>query len=107
MSAARLYRVILPVADIESAEQFYATLLGRAGARVSPGRHYFACGDITLALYCPAADGDRRVPHPNFDHIYFAVDDLEAFHRRAEGLGSLSIERAVRSPESSSTLPAR
>lgn len=90
MSAARLYRVIMPVADLDPARHFYATLLAQDGMRVSPGRHYFRCGDVTLALYSPAADGDDREPHPNFDHVYFAVDDLDAVYRRAEELGGLS-----------------
>jgi catechol 2,3-dioxygenase-like lactoylglutathione lyase family enzyme len=88
----RLYRVIVPVDDVESAAHFYSTLFGQPGARVSPGRHYFACGDVTLALYSPKADGDRRDPRPNFDHVYFAVDDLDEVHRRAEQLGGLSME---------------
>jgi catechol 2,3-dioxygenase-like lactoylglutathione lyase family enzyme len=93
MSMMRLYRVIVPVGDLEPAVQFYATLFGQPGARVSPGRHYFSCGDVTLALYSPRADGDARDPHPNFDHVYFAVDDLDEVYRRAERLGGLSTER--------------
>jgi uncharacterized protein YndB with AHSA1/START domain len=92
MVPIRLYRVIIPVADLESARHFYATLLDQTGARVSAGRHYFSCGGVTLALYCPSADGDDRHPHSNFDHVYFAVEDLEAVHRRAEILGGLSAE---------------
>jgi predicted enzyme related to lactoylglutathione lyase/uncharacterized protein YndB with AHSA1/START domain len=92
MSSIRLYRVIIPVADLETAQHFYGALLDQAGARVSPGRYYFTCGDVTLALYSPGADGDDRQPHPNFDHIYLAVDDLEASFRRAEILGGLSAE---------------
>ena len=90
MSMMRLYRVILPVDDVEAAARFYSTLFDQSGVRVSPGRHYFACGDVTLALYCPRADGDERNPRPNFDHVYFAVDDLEGVYRRAERLGGLS-----------------
>jgi len=90
MSTIRLFRVILPVDDVESAARFYATLFGQPGARVSPGRHYFSCGDVTLALYSPMADGDSSEPRANFDHVYFAVDDLETFHRRAHELGALS-----------------
>jgi catechol 2,3-dioxygenase-like lactoylglutathione lyase family enzyme len=92
MSTIRLYRVILPVGDLESARRFYATLLERAGVRVSPGRHYFTCGDVTLALYNPKADGDENNPRPNFDHLYFAVEDLDAVYMRAEQLGGLSTE---------------
>ena len=92
MSTMRLYRVIVPVDDVESSALFYSTLFGQQGARVSPGRHYFVCGDVTLALYSPKADGDRRDPRPNFDHVYFAVEDLEEVHRRAERLGGLSMD---------------
>ncbi len=90
--APRLYRVILPTDHIETAADYYASLLAQAGIRVSPGRHYFACGDVTLALYCPTADGDHRSPRPNFEHVYFAVDDLEDHFRRAQALGGLSSE---------------
>ena len=86
----RLYRVILPVDEIEPAARFYAELLGQAGMRVSGGRHYFRCGDVTLALYSPKGDGDTRTPRPNFDHVYFAVDDLEDVYRRAQTLGGLA-----------------
>jgi catechol 2,3-dioxygenase-like lactoylglutathione lyase family enzyme len=88
----RLYRVIMPVGDLESAASFYSTLLGQPGARISPGRHYFSCGEVTLALYSPRADGDSRDPRPNFDHVYFAVDDLQEVYQRAEKLGGLSTE---------------
>jgi catechol 2,3-dioxygenase-like lactoylglutathione lyase family enzyme len=90
MSTIRLFRVIVPVDEIESAARFYVTLFGQPGARVSPGRHYFSCGDVTLALYSPKGDGDAREPRANFDHIYFAVDDLDTFHKRAHELGALS-----------------
>jgi catechol 2,3-dioxygenase-like lactoylglutathione lyase family enzyme len=92
MTMVRLYRVILPVGDLESAVQFYAIVLEQPGVRVSPGRHYFSCGDVTLALYSPLADGDARAPRPNFDHLYFAVDDLDAVYRRTERQGGLSTE---------------
>ena len=90
MSSARLYRVILPTNDLAAAVEFYAALLDDAGIRVSPGRHYFRCGEVTLALYDPAADGDARAPRPNFDHVYFAVEELEVVYRRAERTGGLS-----------------
>lgn len=86
----RLYRVIVPVGDIERASRFYAELLGAGGMRVSPGRHYFDCGGVVLALYDPRADGDRQEARPNFEHLYFAVADLEDVYRRAERVGGLS-----------------
>lgn len=88
----RLFRVILPVTAIARAATFYAELLGDAGRRVSPGRHYFDCGGVILALFDPLADGDRLEVRPNFEHVYFAVPDLEAVYQRAERLGGLSAE---------------
>jgi predicted enzyme related to lactoylglutathione lyase len=90
MTGARLFRVILPVQDLAAAMPFYSTLLDGVGFRVSPGRHYFPCGGVVLALYDPRADGDDRTPRPNFDHVYFAVDDLEALYQRATRVGGLS-----------------
>src|SRR5688572_31220435 len=92
MASARLYRVILPVDDLAAAVHFYVTLLDDPGMQVSPGRHYFRCGEVTLAVYTPTADGDARTPRPNFDHVYFAVDDLEAVYQRAQRVGGLSTE---------------
>jgi catechol 2,3-dioxygenase-like lactoylglutathione lyase family enzyme len=90
MASARLFRVILPVNDVDAAASFYAALLDDAGMRVSPGRHYFQCGGVVLALYEPRADGDNRTPRPNWDHVYFAVDDLRAVFDRARRVGGLS-----------------
>jgi len=84
----RLFRVILPVSDIDRASQFYATLLGSAGVRVTEGRHYFACGGTILACFDPRADGDAWDARPNPDHIYFAVDDLDGVLQRAHTAGA-------------------
>lgn len=92
MASARLFRVILPQTSIDAAATFYSALLDDAGMRVSPGRHYFACGGVTLALYEPHADGDARTPRPNWDHVYFAVDDLQAVFERARRAGGLSAD---------------
>src|SRR5262245_61286879 len=90
MSTACLYRVIMPVADLEPAVRFYASLLEQEGFRVSGGRHYLQCGAVTLAVYSPKGDVDDLVPHANFYHVYFAVEDLEAVFRRAQAAGGLS-----------------
>ena len=86
----RLYRVVLPVNDLNAAVSFYVALLEQPGMRVSNGRHYFMCGGVILAIYDPRADGDDRTPRPNFDHVYFAVDDLEGVFARAQKVGGLS-----------------
>ena len=85
----RLFRVIQPVDDIELAARFYAQLLGFAGERVSPGRHYFDCGGTILACYDPVRDGDGRGGgwrHHFHQYCYFAVPDLEEVHARARRL---------------------
>ena len=73
---AHLFRVILPVNDIDRAAGFYSTLFGVPGERVSPGRHYFDCGGTIFACFDPRADGDGFECPPNPEHVYLAVDDL-------------------------------
>lgn len=91
-----LFRVILPVPDIDRAATFYATVLGIKGQRVSAGRHYFACGGSILACYDPQAEGDDLAEgylaegwrhHPN-EYLYFAVHDLEETRHRLELAGA-------------------
>jgi catechol 2,3-dioxygenase-like lactoylglutathione lyase family enzyme len=89
MDQAQLYRVIIPAADLDASQVFYARLLDQPGMRISGGRHYFRCGSVVLAVYSPAGDGDATTPHPNFGHVYFAVDDLEAHFARALALDCL------------------
>ncbi|MDA8016526.1 MAG: hypothetical protein MPN21_03675 [Thermoanaerobaculia bacterium] len=73
----KLFRVLLPVSDIERAASFYAAVLGQQGYRVSPGRHYFDCEGTILACYDPAADGDGGEAVPLTESLYLAVDDLK------------------------------
>lgn len=82
----RLFRVILPVTEINRAEKFYSALLSMPGKRVSPGRHYFDCGGTILACFDPRADTDKFDLGPNPDHIYFSVDNLEEVYSRAQKL---------------------
>src|SRR5262245_43763263 len=71
----KLFRVILPVADVDEAARFYGAILGWPGERVSGGRHYFDCGGTILACVDPAGEGLEM--RPSVDHVYFSVDDLE------------------------------
>ena len=93
MTRPQLFRVILPVSDIEAATSFYARLLRLPGTRVSSGRHYFDCGGTILACYDALADGDPEPVGPNPQHVYFSVDDLDATHRRAEEAGCRELTR--------------
>jgi catechol 2,3-dioxygenase-like lactoylglutathione lyase family enzyme len=78
MPSARLFRVIVPVSSIEEAAAFYGALLGAPGGRVSPGRHYFACGQVILACFDPRADGDAWDARPNPDHLYSSPSSEES-----------------------------
>jgi catechol 2,3-dioxygenase-like lactoylglutathione lyase family enzyme len=90
--APRLYRVILPVFDIERATAFYRHVLGMPGRRISGGRHYFDCGGTILACYDPRADGDAFDARPNLGHVYFAVADLDATFARAKTAGCADLD---------------
>jgi predicted enzyme related to lactoylglutathione lyase len=83
----KLFRVILPVSDIGRAAAFYQHVLGIEGRQVSPGRFYLDCEGTILACFDPRADGDGREARPNPEHMYFAVDDLEAVYRRVQEAG--------------------
>lgn len=95
MPSAQLFRVIVPVSNIDEAAAYYAAVLDTSGRRVSPGRHYFGCGQCILACFDPRADGDPWDANPNPDHIYFAVDDLQEYFRRVSGQTKGSISRAI------------
>ena len=94
---ARLYRVILPVSDIEAAATFYAAILGAPGKRVSSGRHYFDCEGTILACYDSIADGDKHPVPANPEHIYLAVDDLDDAYTRCEAAQAKLAAGALRS----------
>ncbi len=85
----RLFRLILPVSDLEKAAGFYSRLLGLEGRSVGGGRLYFDCGPadcpVILALF-----ETRKPADP--EQLFFAVADLEEVHARARDLGCLSQE---------------
>lgn len=76
----RLFRIILPVRDIERAAAFYAAVLGKPGQRVSAGRHYFDCGGTIVACVDPLTEDQGHAAVPLSEWVYFAVPDLEALH---------------------------
>jgi predicted enzyme related to lactoylglutathione lyase len=91
-----LYRIILQVADLERAAEFYSKLLDSKGRRIRGGRHYFDCGPVILAILDPAGGGTKARPMP--DHVYFSVKDLKKVHARAAALGCLSKEKVDGDP---------
>lgn len=77
MATVQLFRVIMPVDDLERAQRFYAQVLEMSGERVSADRHYFNCAPTILAC----VKITRRF-RPNIENVYFAVDNLEGTHKR-------------------------
>jgi predicted enzyme related to lactoylglutathione lyase len=86
--APKLFRVTLEVADLDHAAQRYATLFGVDGQRHPGGRHYFDCGGVIVAVLDVSRGGMPPTPGPK--SLYFAVDDLDAVHARANQLGVLA-----------------
>lgn len=94
----RLFRVILPVNDIQKAAAFYSRILGIPGKRVSPGRHYFDCGGTILACFDPRADTDNFDLSPNPDHIYFSVGNLQESYVRVRETGGEILDEIASRP---------
>lgn len=85
----RLYRVLLPVNDIEKAQDFYSAILSMLGSRVSPERHYFDCEGTILACYDPMMFNEKECFSPNPEHIYLAVDDLQTAFEQCVAAGAV------------------
>ena len=91
---ARLYRVLVPVSDINAAKHFYESILGVSGTRVSPGRHYFDCEGTILACFDPQSDGDGYDARPNPEPLYLAVSNLEDTFQACKKAGARFAEGA-------------
>lgn len=101
-----LYRIILPVRDIDEAERFYTAVLQDPGRRVSGGRHYFGGGGsagAVLACYSPGDDGDASSygeswqQHP-LQYLYFSVEDLDAARDRCVSAGAREVTSIASMP---------
>jgi catechol-2,3-dioxygenase len=82
----RLFRLNLEVGDIDRAADFYSDLLELAVRPQMGSRVYLNAGPVTLQVV------QVPDPHPAAKALYFAVADLDAAHRRAGALDSLSSE---------------
>ncbi len=83
--AANLYRVIVPVCDMDRADAFWSGLLQLELDPVAPTRHYLHTGGAILALVDPREHGRRHRTSP--DWLTFRVPDLDAIWQRARELG--------------------
>ena len=96
MTSPKLYRIALPVADIEAAAKFYSQVLANPGKRIAPDRHYFDLGGFMLACYVPAA-GAKWAFDQN-QYVYFAVPDLEEIRARIEKAGGRNLTEIAKMP---------
>jgi catechol 2,3-dioxygenase-like lactoylglutathione lyase family enzyme len=83
--AANLFRVILPVEDLERADAFWDRILGLPIDRGVPSRHYIQTGGAILVLVDPSEHGGRHTPNP--DRLYFRMPDLAASRAIAQEHG--------------------
>lgn len=72
----KLYRVTLPVSNIDEATRFYRGLLGIDGERISPGWHYFHCEGVTLACHDPRAENEPADASPHRAPVFLSVEEL-------------------------------
>jgi len=85
---AKIFRITIEVSNLDAASAFYTTLLGDPGKRHPGARHYFNCGGVILAVIDPTQGGMKPTPLPK--SLYFAVDDIESVHARAQKLEALA-----------------
>ena len=92
MQGPSLFRINIEVGDIGQAADFYGELLGIEGRPQMGQRCYFRAGPVTLQVV------EAEAPHTAAKALYFAVADLDDFHRRAAALGCLSNESVHGTP---------
>ena len=91
----KLYRVIVPVSDIEKAQSFYSKLFEMKGERVSPGRHYFTLGGTIMACLDPVVEKDSDTVVPNPEHIYISTDKINDMFLKLQILNPIEMENQI------------
>lgn len=83
----RVFRIAIPVGQIDVSRAFYETLVGIDADDTVPSRLYFHCGDVIVALIDWTVEGRSNV-RPTPDNLYFSTDELDALYDRAVGAGA-------------------
>ena len=86
---AKLFRVTIEVADLEGATELYTDLFCQQGERHPGARHYFDCGGVIVAVLDVSRGRMQPTPGPK-GSLYFAVDDVDDVHARAQRRGVLA-----------------
>ncbi len=77
--SVNLFRVILPVEDLERADAFWDRMLDLPIDKAVPTRHYIKTGGAIFVLVDPSEHGMQPADfRPNPEVLYFAVPDLDA-----------------------------
>lgn len=89
--ATELFRVVVPVDDMDRADAFWSEILELSIDPSVPNRHYIRTGGAILTLVDTAeharSHGHSAEFQPNPDWIYFRMPDLDATWQRARALG--------------------
>ena len=90
-NAPAIFRIFVPVRDIDKAKAFYEELFNDDGKEVHTGRIYFYCGPVIFAVI-------ENNGAPLNDHVYFSVPNLESVFTRAKALDCLEKDDVHGSP---------
>lgn len=91
-----LFRVAIPVSNIQRSVAFYQALLCNDGERLTPGWHYFNLGGVVLALHDAVADGDGDHAALTREPVCIAVDEpLVQLHARARSLLAREVDETL------------
>ncbi len=96
----RLFRIIIPVPDLNEAMGFYSKLFGKKGMQVSEGRCYFHLEGIIIAIYDPKLDGDDLDDwkfHYN-QFIYFSAKNLKEVQTRIKDFDDIKCGEIQKMP---------
>jgi len=94
----KLFRVIIPVSDINKAAKCYSSIFGVPGKRVSMGKHYFNMSGVTFACFDPIADGDSNGIGAHPDHVYISVEEFDDLHNKVKSAQTTYVSEIIDEP---------
>lgn len=86
----RVFRIAIPASRIERSRAFYEAVLALDADDTVPSRLYFHCGDVIVAVIDWETESGGPF-HPTPDDLYFATDDLDGVHSRADTAGARDV----------------
>jgi catechol 2,3-dioxygenase-like lactoylglutathione lyase family enzyme len=91
-SPPELFRLALPVTDIEKAVERYERVLAMDTDRVGEGRAYFPCEGAIFVCVDPDVEGHGPAGDSYTGTVYFAVSDLDDCFARVRDNGFEAID---------------